>query len=267
MEAAQPLLRWAGSKRQIVPILARYWNDGFTRYVEPFAGSACLFFHLGPRTALLGDINNELLATYRHVRLRHPEISKLLRKMRKGKREYYKIRALQPKRLSPAKRAARFIYLNRFCFNGLYRTNQIGSFNVPYGGDGSGSLPSAKVLQCASSLLKRATLINGDFEKVLDRVKQGDFVYMDPPFSVSDRRVFKEYDASVFGWKDIIRLRQRLDRLAEMRIPFVVSYVQSPEAEYLSKGFKVSAVSFRRNISGFLSSRITCQELLISNLA
>jgi len=187
--------------------------------------------------------------------------------MRKGEREYYEIRALQPERLSPTKRAARFIYLNRYCFNGLYRTNQSGSFNVPYGGHGSGSLPSAEVLQRVSSLLKRATLIDGDFEKVLDRVKHGDFVYMDPPFSVSDRRVFKEYDASVFGWKDIVRLRQRLDRLAEMGIPFVVSYVQSEEAEYLCRGFKVSAVSVRRNISGFLASRRNCQELLISNLA
>src|SRR5438034_10623629 len=110
MEAAQPLLRWAGSKRQIVPILAKYWNDRFKRYVEPFAGSACLFFHLGPHTALLGDINDELLATYRHVRLRYSEVWRLLRKMRKGEREYYKIRALKPNRLSPAKRAARFIY-------------------------------------------------------------------------------------------------------------------------------------------------------------
>ena len=267
METAQPLLRWAGSKRQIVPTLARYCNDNFKRYVEPFAGSACLFFHLAPQTALLGDINNELLATYRHVRLRYQEVSKLLRKMRKGEREYYKIRSLQPDRLPPAKRAARFIYLNRYCFNGLYRTNGSGGFNVPYGGRGSGSLPSSEALQRASSLLKRATLINGDFEKVLDRVKQGDFVYMDPPFSVSERRVFKEYDASIFGWKDIIRLRQRMDRLAKMRIPFVVSYVQSREAEYLAKGFNVSVVCVRRNISGFLASRSRCQELLISNLA
>jgi DNA adenine methylase len=267
MEAAQPLLRWAGSKRQIVPILAGYWNEGFKRYVEPFAGSACLFFHLGPRTALLGDINDELIATYRHVRLRYPEVSKLLDKMRKARREYYKIRTLKLNRLSPARRAARFIYLNRYCFNGLYRTNHHGSFNVPYGGKGSGSLPSLAVLQRASSLLKRATLINGDFEKVLDRVQQGDFVYMDPPFSVSGRRVFKEYDASVFGWKDIIRLRRRTDRLAEMGISFVVSYMDSPEGEYLAKGFNVSVVCVRRNISRFLKSRRKCQELLISNLA
>lgn len=267
METAQPLLRWAGSKRQIVPTLATYWNSGFKRYVEPFAGSACLFFHLAPRVAVLGDINSDLLATYRSIKHRCPEVSKLLRTMRKSEREYYRIRALRPDQLSQARRAARFIFLNRFCFNGLYRTNSKGSFNVPYGGRGSGSLPSDEALQRASSLLKRATLIRADFEEVLDKVEAGDFVYMDPPFSVSDRRVFKEYDASVFCWKDIIRLRRRLEGLAEMGISFVVSYVRSDEADYLCKGFKVSPVNVRRNISGFLKSRIRCQELLISNRA
>src|SRR5712664_3922142 len=174
-----PFLRWAGSKRQILPILGRYCKGGFTRYVEPFAGSACLFFYLAPRAALLGDINAELLSTYKYIRYRPAEVSKFLQKLRKGERQYYKIRSLQPERLSPARRAARFIYLNRFCFNGLYRTNQEGDFNVPYGGRGSGSLPSAGVLKRASELLRRAALVKGDFENVLDEVKQGDFVYMD----------------------------------------------------------------------------------------
>ncbi len=266
METAPPFLRWAGSKRQIVPILARYWSGGFQRYVEPFAGSACLFFYLSPRAALLGDINKELLATYRVVRQRYQEVSQILRKMRKGRRQYYEIRALRPERLSPSKRAARFIYLNRYCFNGLYRTNSKGVFNVPYGGYGSGSLPSSDALRRASSLLKRTALVNGDFESVLDRVRPGDFVYMDPPFSVSERRVFKEYDASVFSRNDVTRLRRRLDGLAEMGISFVLSYVESTEAEYLSKGFKVSSVSVRRNIAGFIASRIRTTELLISNI-
>lgn len=267
METAPPFLRWAGSKRQIVPILAQYWNGGFQRYVEPFAGSACLFFYLSPRAALLGDINNELLATYGIVRHRYQKVSQILRKMRKGRRQYYEIRALRPEHLSPSNRAARFIYLNRYCFNGLYRTNSDGVFNVPYGGDGSGSLPSSDALRRASALLKRATLVKGDFESVLDRARPGDFVYMDPPFSVSERRVFKEYDANIFNRNDVTRLRRRLDRLADMGIAFVLSYVESTEAEYLSKGFKVSTVSVRRNISGFLTSRIKCTELLISNLS
>jgi DNA adenine methylase len=265
MGRALPLLRWAGSKRQIVPILARYWSDRFTRYVEPFAGSACLFFHLGPRAALLGDINGDLIATYRQVRRRCDEVSRTLCKMNPGKAEYYRIRSLQHKNLSPAECAARFIYLNRFCFNGLYRTNLQGNFNVPYGGQASGALPTLDVLRRTSTMLRHAVLVDGDFEIVLAKVRQGDFVYMDPPFSVSDRRMFREYDASGFGSNDVLRLRKRMDQLAETGIAFVVSYVESPEAEYLSKGFTVSSVSVRRNISGFLGSRVSCRELLISN--
>lgn len=266
MEAAQPFLRWAGSKRQIVPVLAKYWNRRFSRYVEPFAGSACLFFHLAPPKALLGDINKELLDTYRQVRARHNDVSEILLKMRKGKGHYYKIRGLQPRQLSPERRAARFIYLNRYCFNGLFRTNKSGQFNVPYGGEASGSLPKAENLRQAAALLRRAAFITGDFENVLDRVKIGDFVYMDPPFSVGSRRVFKEYSANGFNWEDVTRLRRRLELLNELAVPFVVSYLESREGDYLSKGFNVSALSVRRNISGFLGSRTKCQELLITNL-
>lgn len=267
MGTAPPFLRWAGSKRQILPKLAQFWNHSFSRYVEPFAGSACLFFYLAPRAALLGDINGELISTYRTVRDEYREVSRVLRTMRKGKRQYYRIRSLLPERLPRAKRAAHFVYLNRCCFNGLYRTNRKGNFNVPYGGKGSGSLPPLKTLKNASALLERATLVKGDFESVLDRVRPGDFIYMDPPFSVSNRRVFKEYDASVFSFEDVIRLRRRMEQLSQMGIPFVVSYVQSSEADYLSKGFNISIVSVRRNVSGFLAGRIQCKELLISNLS
>jgi DNA adenine methylase len=265
MQAVPPFLRWAGSKRQIVPTLARFWNGNFRRYVEPFAGSACLFFHLAPRVALIGDINTELLATYRCVKYRHAEVARVLHRMKKGERQYYRVRALQPENLSPTIRAARFIYLNRFCFNGLFRTNSDGVFNVPYGGRGSGSLPSANILHRAAVLLKRATFLCGDFENVLDTVRYGDFVYMDPPFSISHKRMFKEYGAVIFGRNDVTRLRLRLELLAAKGISFVVSYVESPEAEYLSRGFDVSVVSVRRNIAGFTASRMKSQELIISN--
>lgn len=260
-----PFLRWAGSKRQILSTLSQYWNSTFDRYVEPFAGSACLFFHLAPPRALLGDINRELIHSYRCIRSRHREISRVLRAMRKSEYQYYKIRSLRPENLSPQRRAARFIYLNRFCFNGIYRTNTKGHFNVPYGGNGSGSLPSEEMLIRAASLLKRATLVCGDFEKVLDKVQQGDFVYMDPPFVVSNRRVFKEYGSGVFGRDDIVRLRKRLIALTAMGVPFVVSYIRSKEGEYLSRDFNVASVTVRRNVSGFVSKRRKCQELLISN--
>ncbi len=138
---AVPFLRWAGSKRKLLPVLREYWNPSYSRYVEPFAGSACLFFHLQPSKALLGDINRDLMFTYRQVRRDLPAVLSALRKFKGNKKEYLRLRAISPTELEDAERAARFIFLNRYCFNGIYRTNLQGSFNVPYGGLRAGYIP------------------------------------------------------------------------------------------------------------------------------
>lgn len=259
-------LRWAGSKRQLLPDLSRYWNNQYERYIEPFAGSACLFFHIKPKRAILGDINAELIETYKEVQSRLPAVISELRKFHSGRLEYYKWRETEPLLLSPAARAARFIYLNRFCFNGLYRTNRLGHFNVPFGGDRSGKLPSDQTLKHCSELLKNAGLIAGDFEQILRKARRGDFVYMDPPFSVKARRVFKEYNASIFNLDDLQRLRRWMEILSEADIKFLVSYAECEEADFLRIGFYTKTLTVRRNIAGFVESRIRSNELLISNI-
>src|SRR5438046_2135596 len=146
-------LRWAGSKRQLLPRIIPLIGSGYDRYVEPFAGSACLFFGLLPKRALLGDINQELMFTYRQVQRQATEVGRQLARMRKCKAAYLRLRSTDPAALGAATRAARFIFLNRCCFNGLYRTNQRGQFNVPYGGLKSGQIPTTTVLkQCAKAL-------------------------------------------------------------------------------------------------------------------
>lgn len=260
-----PFLRWAGSKRQLLPLLTKYWDKRCVRYVEPFAGSACLFFRLMPEKALLGDINADLIETYREVKCRPDSVIALLRKLRPSRRKYLKIREMKPHLLDSTMRAVRFIYLNRFCFNGLYRTNQNGHFNVPYGGEKSGNIPSDKIFRDCSKVLRNAKLIVGDFEKVLREVNTGDFVYMDPPFSVKARRVFIEYNASAFDINDLKRLRQWMEILAEKNIPFLVSYAECEEADFLRKYFHTETATVRRNIAGFTGSRLCSKELLISN--
>ncbi|GMQ82679.1 MAG: DNA adenine methylase [Rhodothermia bacterium] len=262
----KPLIRWAGSKRQLVPRLSTYWGSQYDRYVEPFVGSACLFFNLEPASALLGDINADLIQTYRVVQKQPCELSKALRRWRNDRDEYYGIRALQPENLSEVERAARFIYLNRYCFNGLYRTNRRGQFNVPYGGLKSGSLPSLNELQAASQLLSRAQFVSSDFADVLSRVRAGDFVYLDPPFSVAGKRVFKEYDPSTFSDSDLIRLRRALLDMDEAGVAFLLSYAECPEGEELSDGFHTVRVSTRRNIAGFAASRRAAREILVTNI-
>lgn len=260
----QPLLRWAGSKRQLVPTLSEFFDsERHARYVEPFAGSACLFFSLKPQKAILGDINGELIRTYRDVKYRCRDVTNRLRLFRKSKKEFLRRRKPNKRSATRTHRAARFIYLNRCCFNGLYRTNNSGAFNVPYGGKGSGAIPNE--LGEHSRALKSAILISGDFEKVLALTKPGDFVYLDPPFSVDSRRVFREYDASQFDFGSIWRLRVCLEELAANEVDFLVSYAVCNEAWFLAEGFHTKIVRVRRNIAGFAKHRRYARELLIWN--
>lgn len=259
-----PFLRWAGSKRQLLPKLRPYWRTSYKRYVEPFAGSACLFFSIAPPKALLGDINTHLIETLTVVRDDADSVLALLGDARRDKDLYYQIRSIDPQTLSRAERAARFIYLNRYCFNGLYRTNSQGSFNVPFGADRTGYIPTPEHLRFCSRLLKRATLIAADFEKVLEKVKSGDFVYLDPPYVTTGRRVFSEYDRNAFTDNDVRRLRLCLESLASRGIPFLVSYAACDEANFLAQGFHVERRVVRRSIAGFAGKRSQRHELLIS---
>jgi DNA adenine methylase len=262
-----PFLRWAGSKRRLLPVLQTFWTKNHTRYVEPFAGSACLFFALKPPKAILGDLNPELIATYIEVKYRIGAVLKELKRLKpEDKEEYMRLRSLDTSKMRPHARAARFIYLNRYCFNGIYRTNLLGQFNVPYSGVRCGSVPADDVFATCSRRLKTARFVQGDFERALQRAQKGDLVYMDPPFAVRARRVFRQYDPSTFTHEDIARLRSWMERLNAKRINFVVSYAESDEADVLRKNFSYETVLVRRNIAGFTGSRILTNELLISNI-
>ncbi len=261
----KPFLRWAGSKKQLLPVLSKYWTGKHKRYVEPFAGSACLFFHLKPKYAILGDINQELIETYQQVKQVPEKVISNLKQFQKGKEAYYNIRSIEPTTLTKTERAARFIYLNRYCFNGLYRTNRKGKFNVPYGGEKAGNIPSDDIIYSCSELLTDVILIGGDFEDTLSHATHEDFVYMDPPYRVNNRRVFNEYDALTFTQDDLKRLRSWIIKLTDKGVVFLLSYAYCDEANYLQDGFQVEKVSVKRNIAGFSKKRRNDYEVLITN--
>ncbi|WP_420454142.1 DNA adenine methylase [Rubrivirga sp.] len=261
----KPFLRWAGSKRKLIPKLERYWDGSADRYVEPFAGSACLYFHLNPERALLSDINTELVLAYKSIKSDYEAVFEALNRLPTGKDGYYTVRSSEKESMCDIDVAARFIYLNRYCFNGLYRTNRKGIFNVPYGGEKSGSLPTLKELSRYSAFLSNTEIENCDFRDILHKVRSGDFVYMDPPFSVRARRVFNEYDASVFSESDLSDLRNWMLKLDDNGISFVVSYAECDEASSLAEGFSYDVVSVRRNISGFAKNRKIVNEIMIYN--
>lgn len=262
---AEAFLRWAGSKRQLIADLKNCCPTIEGRYVEPFAGSARLFFELAPKKAILGDINSELVRALRTVRRCPREVARKLSPLRRSKRLYLRLRALDPSTLSSAERAARFIYLNRYCFNGLYRTNLAGKFNVPFGAQATGSLPTEAQLSICARLLRRSVLVNGDFEQVLSMTVREDFVYMDPPYAQAGTRTFTEYDARAFSTKDLDRVRSWMIRLNEQGTRFVVSYAEGSEAEVLRRGFRFRSVEVRRNIAGFSNRRKRLNEVLIWN--
>jgi DNA adenine methylase len=235
------------------------------RYVEPFAGSACLFFAHHPERAVLGDINRDLINSYVEVRDRVEEVIKRLANLRRSEKAYYRMRALDPDSLPRSDRAARFIYLNRFCFNGLYRTNLQGQFNVPYGGERSGQIPSAAFLRLCAVALRGVTLMASSFEETLRIVRKGDFVYLDPPYCIRSRRVFNEYSNASFGSEQLLVLRGHLERLDRMGVPFLVSYGHSREALELGDGFSCRHMVVQRQIAGFAANRRKSREIVITN--
>jgi DNA adenine methylase len=262
----QSFLRWAGSKRQLVNRIAEYWSASRSRYVEPFCGSACVFFQLEPADAVLGDVNSSLVQTYRMLQLDVESVIDCLRRLPLGEDSYYQIRGQNPESLSEAELAARFIYLNQYCFNGLYRTDSNGRFNVPFGRPKRISEFNVSLLRDAASALRSTTLVAGDFEDTLIWARPGDFVYMDPPYVVEGRRVFSSYGPRSFKKEDLHRLSNCLGELDHKSIGFVVSYAASPEARELFQNWKTCRVRTRRNIAGFAGARKYAFEIIATNI-
>ena len=209
-----PLFRWAGSKRKLLPILTSYVPKKINRYIEPFAGSACLFFALKPQKAVLGDINEELLFTYQVLK-NHPRIlSRATLGFAVSEEQYYTLRKLNPESLNSIDRAARFIYLNRYCFNGVYRTNKKGEFNVPRGVN-TGNIQDEACFYRFSVALRNADLRANDFTDCLEDVQEGDFIYLDPPYAVAGKPRAGEYGNNCFDESDINRLVECLIKIDE----------------------------------------------------
>ena len=258
-------VRWAGSKRKLLPSLDLYWHDRGQKYIEAFAGSACLFFHLRPAVAVLNDANQELVDAYRVLASQPILLHSTLCDLSVNREVYEWFRSTFVPRDS-FEAAVRFFYLNRFCFNGIYRTNKKGGFNVPFASYKTGDFPNLRNWREAAGALKTAQLESDDFEVVVRRhVEKGDFVYLDPPYAVSNRRIFKQYSADEFGIEDLHRLRALMDYIDSIGATFVVSYALSKETSILSRGWKTQRKLAQRNVAGFSHHRRKAVEIIITN--
>jgi len=208
----EPFLKWAGGKRWLVQNYSHLFPENWTRYIEPFLGGGAIFFWLRPKLAILSDKNTELINAYRSIK-NHPEVidAELQRLHRTHSAEqYYRIRDKQEG--TTLERAVRFIYLNRTCFNGLYRENHNGLFNVPIGVKTLVAFPKEYLIGVAA-LLKNAALATTDFETTINRAGKGDFVFVDPPYTVMhNSNNFIKYNAALFSWQDQIRLATTVRR-------------------------------------------------------
>jgi DNA adenine methylase len=266
MSNAKPFLRWAGSKKKQISRLSLFWHPNYTRYVEPFAGSCSLFFALSPQEAILGDKNAELIDMYSTVRDHSEDIYDRVAAIPRTRDTYYKMRSQCPENLLQVERAVRFIYLNRNCFNGIFRTNARGQFNVPFASSRVGAFVTRDEFVKAAELLRCAQLCAADFGSTLRYVRRGDFVYLDPPYVVKSRRVFREYGAKVFDNADIDRLQRHLRAIDVKGAHFVVSYADCREARCLAQDWTCHRIRLRRHIAGFSEARRLAYELLITNI-
>jgi DNA adenine methylase len=260
----RPILRWAGSKRQLVPILLNSVPDEMTRYIEPFPGSACFFLALRPMVSVLSDINRDLIECYEALRDAPEEIGRAVRGMPRSASFYYRLRGCDPNAMERSERAARFIYLNRFCFNGVYRTNRDGQFNVPRG-NRTGRLPHLRDFIAFGRALEMASVQACDFQCAVELAGAGDLVYLDPPYRKRPTGGYGEYGYNAFETADLPRFCAAVQQAHTRGATLLVSYSDSPGIKELFPGWHSRRVVARRHVSGFSGSRGYVHELLISN--
>jgi DNA adenine methylase len=262
---AGPFLKWAGGKSQLLHSLLQHVPDTYGTYIEPFVGGGALFFACQPSRAVLSDSNEELMHTYNVVKGNVEDLIDRLKTVEHSSKGFYAMRAKKTSKLGPIDRAARFIYLNKTCFNGLYRVNKAGQFNVPLGRYANPTICNEEQLRAASTCLQNATLECGDYRKVLaTHAKRGDFVYIDPPYQpVSKYSDFKRYTKEFFYEKDQVELRDLILELRGMGCGVLASNSYCDFILDLYKDFRIEVVEAKRFINNVSSKRGGVKEVII----
>lgn len=262
--ALTPFLKWAGGKRWLATDYPRLLRVKYDRYIEPFLGGGAVFFSLAPKAAILTDINADLIDCYRAIRDVPNDVERILRRHQKHHSPTYYYEERDRVRRSLAERAAQFLYLNRTCWNGLYRVNLRGEFNVPIGTKSSVLLP-ADDFRSASLLLQSAELLQSDFECVIDRAGEGDFVFADPPYTVKHNlNGFLKYNESIFSWMDQRRLQAALVRARKRGASVLVTNANHKSVRELYRDFgEMKTLSRNSVLSAQASSRGRATELSI----
>ena len=268
-----PVLKWVGGKRQLIETFSPLLPKRITSYCEPFVGGGALLFHLQPNTAYVNDINKDLIGVYAVIK---QNVDGLIEELKKHKNEadyFYSVRNWDRDKekyqsLSDVEKAARILYLNKTCYNGLYRVNNAGEFNSPYGYYRNPNIVNAPVLRAVSAYFNAADihLSSIDYSEVLSSIKKGTFVYIDPPYDpVSETASFTGYAKGGFSKNEQIRLRQCCDELNRRGIKFMLSNSATPFIMEQYAGYNITVVQAKRAVNSVGSKRGGVDEVVVRN--
>ena len=269
-EETYPIVKWVGGKRQLMLELLKNMPETYNRYFEPFIGGGALFFELQPQNGYISDMNEELINLYTVVRDDVYELIEALNKHKVSKEYFLKIRNLDRtekyNKLSDIEKASRFIYLNRTCFNGMYRVNSQGQFNVPFGNYKNPRIVDAENLINCSNLLKNTEICCADFSKILNKVQKCDFVYFDPPYvPLNETSSFTSYTKDGFDLDMQFKLRDVCDKLDSMGVMFMLSNSDTKLVNELYSNYEIKKVFASRAINANGNGRGKITEVLVRN--
>ena len=249
--AAKPILKWAGGKTQMLGELMPRVPKTYGRYIEPFFGGGALFFSLKPDNAIIADSNPELINMYLQVAHHVDDVIECLQKYENTSEMFYEVRSLNWQTLPKAEAAARTIYLNKTCFNGLYRVNRSGQFNTPFGKYKNPKICDIDALRLASEALRKADILCGDYILVLEHYAQpGDFVFLDPPYlPISENSDFKRYTKEQFYEDDHVELAKMIGTLHERGCYVILTNSNHPLVHQLYEQYKIEVIQTKRHIS------------------
>ena len=267
---AKPFLKWAGGKRQLLSELLPRVPENAQRYFEPFLGGGALFFELTPSSASLSDVNSELINAYRVVRDSPQELLAVLAEFSNDEQEYYRVREWDREEAfterSELERAARVLYLNRSCFNGLYRVNSKGQFNVPFGKYKNPKFADPSTIFACSKALQGVELQVCSFEQIEAAVEKNDFVYFDPPYvPLSSTSSFTSYAQGGFGSEEQHALAALFARLSEKGAFVMLSNSSAKETKELYQDFLIEEVAATRAVNSKGDRRGPVPEIIVRN--
>ena len=268
-----PVLKWVGGKRQLLPSIKPMLPKRITSYCEPFVGGGAVLFDLQPKSAIVNDINSDLILVYTVIRDNVEALIKLLETYPNEEGFYYELRNIDREqekydKLSEIEKAARVIFLNKTCYNGLYRVNNSGKFNSPFGKYKNPNIVNAPVLRAVSAYFNSSeiTFSTADFELVLEQVRRGTFVYLDPPYDpVSDTSSFTGYSKGGFSREQQIQLRECCDKLNARGVKFMLSNSATDFIREQYSNYHITIVQAKRAINSVASKRGDVDEVIITN--